>query len=209
MAWRAVPRAEHRLARLLLWAAGLQLLAAELRGARFGIISDRYILIPAVLSIPWAAAAMNEFAQRISAGRTNGPARLIRRWIVPAVLSGPMIYACLQQGNLSAAHVRAAGMWLAGQTQAPGPVLCPHQIRAVAFYADRPCVWPFDDQGVPHEQIPQAGGAVWLATQSNLSGLSRQEREFIERVRISSTDSVVQRFETPNGSVLELVRLKR
>lgn len=194
LAWPAVRPAQTRLARLVALAILLQLLATQLRGGRHGEISQRYLMIPVALSIPWAAEALRQAAialRRLRRGKLPqlirfapvfaGPARrapLVGLSLV-ALLISPMIWYCLRPTPAGADALRLAGRWLSEHARPGDRILTPREMSPVPFYADLPHEWPFDAIGQP---IP-AQPAQWFVDRIGASPLPADQMAQLESLR--------------------------
>lgn len=211
--WRRVPRGEANGRRLLAAAAGLQLLAAQLRGSSFDVISNRYMLIPAALSIPWAAAglrgALGLLAERIRRRRNDVSAARVSRALalVTALALSPMIYRCLRLPPSGADAMRAAGNWLRTHATSGDRLAgTPHMDR-VAFYAGLPHLCP-DIRGAAPRIVATPG--TWFADlrRPDEDELTPAQRGFLTdlRRRVAGHDPVA-RYATPPGPPLDVFAL--
>lgn len=163
---RSAPKAERSCARLVLLAVALQVLAVQLRVKSYGEISSRYLVIPAALCIPWAAAGMATvvrlLALRMSMrgrgeeARPRGKhdvlitepsfaaqddRRLRSLWLSASILVfAPLVYYASQQFGADKASYKLAGWWLRSNTDPKERILAHEDAERIMFYAGR--TWP-------------------------------------------------------------------
>jgi len=194
LAWPAVRPAHARWARLVAIAILLQLVATQLRGGRHGEISQRYLMIPVALSIPWAAEAMRQAAialRRMMHGRSPqlirfapvfGTPRRRASWAglcILAVFMSPMIWYGIRPAPAGADAPRQAGRWLAEHAGIGDRILTPRELSPVAFYAGLPHEWPFDSINQPVGVQP----TKWFVDRTNASALPPEQAAFLESIR--------------------------
>lgn len=220
LAWPAVRPAQARLARLVAVAILLQLLATQLRGARHGEISQRYLMIPVALSIPWAAEALRQAAIALRHVRRGKLPQLIRfapvfagparraPWIglsLVALLISPMIWFCIRPTPGGADTPRRAGRWLAEHAKPGDRILTPREMSPVPFYADLPHEWPFDAIGQP---IP-AQPSQWFVDRIGASPLPADQAAYLQRVRGQIADRRADAaFGLPGGDSINVYALR-
>lgn len=150
---KTAPRPESRGARLVVVAIALQLVAVQLRVKSYGEISSRYLLIPAALTIPWAATGLSALITMIAAALARGAgdtgadaAMMARRRIRSLWLSAslvvfvPLVYYATMQINADKAPYKLAGWWLRSNTKRADRVHAHDRLEQVMFYAGR--TWP-------------------------------------------------------------------
>lgn len=139
---KTVPRAEPRARQLVLAAAVMQLVLVPLRVGVFGQISSRYMIIPAALCLPWAAAAFVSILRSI-AGRITDPtpprraAVWLSGWIIALT---PLVYYVSIPVNAGMQRLREAGAWLGEQAGPDELILAHERLEQLIFYTDR--TWP-------------------------------------------------------------------
>ncbi len=216
LAWPAVRPAQARLARLVAIAVLLQLVATQLRGARHGEISQRYLMIPVALSIPWAAEALRQAAialRRMQRGKLPQLIRFVPVFADPprrapliglvlvSILISPMIWFCLRPTPKGADAPRRAGRWLA-EHAAPGDrILTPREMSPVPFYANLPHEWPFDAIGQP---IP-AEPAQWFIDRIGASPLPADQTAYLDSIRkMVSGAKPIQSWQMPGSDLINV-----
>ncbi|MFQ5425274.1 MAG: glycosyltransferase family 39 protein [Phycisphaerae bacterium] len=211
--WSRVPRSEPTARRLVAVAAMLQLIATQLRGASFDVISGRYMLIPAALSIPWAAAglrcAVESLVERVASRRADARAQRSRpRTIAVAVgliAVSPMVYVCLRRPPAGADFLRRAGQWLADHRRAGDRLLAAPALDCVAFYGDLPHLVPGGDEATAASAVTAPG--TWFADYSDSHRLSDAERRFLDRAREAAADREPEStWRSADGQTLRLYR---
>jgi hypothetical protein len=136
---RLMPRADPCGRRLVILAASAQLILVVLRVGVFGEISSRYMVIPAALVIPWAAAAfvavVGMLASRIM---DPTPTRRAAVWVSGyIVVLAPLIYYVCLPVNDGTQRYRAAGIWLRQHAGGEQAVLAHDRLEQIMFYAGR------------------------------------------------------------------------
>lgn len=142
---KTVPRAEQKGKQLVLVAVGIHVALVLLRVRVFGEISSRYMIIPAVLCLPWAAASMMMLFATITDlfAKANKNAKLSRTetrlvllcgW---AVILAPLAYYICLPVNDGKQPYRIAGLWLRKQAASDDVVLAHERLEQLMFYANR------------------------------------------------------------------------
>jgi hypothetical protein len=136
---RSTPRAPAVGRRLFIAAVLLQLLAVALRVRRHGEISSRYMIIPLVLCLPWAAAGLSTFLNLLSARLRSGAyLRAIDvRSLGIVVAALPMLYYAAAPVNADRAGYRRAGEWLREHAGPNDLVLAHERLGQIMYYAGR------------------------------------------------------------------------
>jgi len=135
------PSAEPQGRRLVVAAALVHVVLVMVRGEIYGDTSDRYVVIPAALAIPWAGAGwvclMRLARDRIAAGGA-------RQVVVGLVMLAPIVPMAVYlvrpvYGGKEA--LREAGCWLREHADPTDLVLAHRNLEQVMYYADRvyPC----------------------------------------------------------------------
>ena len=147
---KSVPRAESRAARLVILAIILQLLAVQLRVKSYGEISSRYLVIPAALTTPWAAAALATLvpliAGRLARAANDDSLHLARQrlrslWLSASLLVFvPLVFYATKPINADKAPYKLAGWWLRSNTQRTDRIFAHDRLEQLMFYAGR--IWP-------------------------------------------------------------------
>lgn len=198
--WRRVPRGEPAARQLVIAAALLQCLAAQLRGSALGVISDRYMLIPAALSIPWAAAGLRWTLEALFArgqAATPQPRRTAAVYAITLLAVSPMIYRCIRPVPDEAAYMRHAGIWLAARAGPGDRIVGAPQLDRVAFYAGLPLLPP-----------ESAKPGMWFADHSDPLRISDSERNSIDALRRRIANQEPATMSTgPDGQYVKLYRL--
>ncbi len=136
---KTVPRAESRGRRLAAVCVTTQVALVMLRAVVFDGTSSRYMIIPAAMCIPWAAAAFVTLAGAV-ARRTPHPttSRTVATWVSAALLAlMPLAYYITLPLDRGQRQFRQAGTWLR-QHAAPDALVMAHsRLDRVMFYADR------------------------------------------------------------------------
>lgn len=118
--------------------------AVALRGSSFGVISSRYMLIPAALTLPWSAAGLcclvDWIALRKAASR--GLAWMVA-WFVIAGITLPYALRTIHAQDV---YLRDAGQWLRTAANPEDEVLAEHRACQTVFYSNvRWNEWPGED----------------------------------------------------------------
>ena len=213
---RTAPRAESRASRLVVVAIALQLVAVQLRVRSYGEISSRYLLIPAALTIPWAAAGLSSLVTVIAAalargaGETGADAAIVARrrvrslWLSASlVVFVPLISYATMQVNADKAPYKLAGWWLRSNTKRSDRVHAHDRLEQVMFYAGRTwpeTTWVYGDDG--HSK----------PTLERLDGIIRDTRpDYVVDVRRSrggdaaAQDDYFQRLTSGESNSLEVI----
>ncbi len=137
--WKTLPRARRKEARLVAAAIGMQLLLIQLRIIVYdGEISSRYLIIPAALSIPWAAAAFVSIVTHVAARIYDPkPSRRAAVWCSAFLIAlTPLVYYITRGEHRQDNSLRAAGLWLRSELESDDTVLSSSRLRPVKFYAE-------------------------------------------------------------------------
>jgi len=174
LAWAAVPRCEVNARRMITAAVALQVVATALRGLQFGEVSGRYMVLPTVLCLPWAAAALVTVWRRLVSSPTNegqrGGAglRLLTGFALIAVVFVPLGYFVVRPADPAAGAPRQAGEWLKTLVPPFDTILIEPKLGRLAFYADRQAVWPPENQRLADfVTSPPYRTAAWFVDQPN------------------------------------------
>jgi len=131
---RSAPRARTTGAALVGMAIGLQLAAVLLRVKAYGEISSRYMVIPAALTIPWAAAGFATLVSLIAARRPPRRASTIVTIAIVIALA-PLAWFCSRPINADKACLREAGQWLAQNAGSDDVIMAHDRLEQLMFYA--------------------------------------------------------------------------
>lgn len=175
--WGRVPRSEPSAKRLVVLAALLQIIAAQARGMQFGIISDRYLLIPAGLSIPWSAAGLLAITRALAARFGRSMDRILPIAALIGVV--PMAIYDLMPTSKGTRWEREAGAWIADHATKGDVVVAAHQRSPVAFYAGLERRWPIDERTI--RVIRE--GAAWVVDDPGMSRITKEERALLAKCR--------------------------
>lgn len=136
---RLMPMAEPRGRRLIVLAVLAQLVLVLLRAGVFGELSSRYMVIPAALVIPWAAAAFVAIVRKLASGIMDPtPSRKAAVWVSGYIVAlVPLIYYVSIPVNDGTQRYRAAGLWLRDHADAEDTVLAHGRLEQIMFYAGR------------------------------------------------------------------------
>ncbi len=136
---RTMPVAERRGRDLFAVAALAQLALVQLRVSAYGEISSRYLVIPVVLSIPWAAAAFAALVTRISLRIYDpSPPRRAAVWLSGFIIAlTPLILYATRPVNAGKEHLRIAGLWLADRADDDDTIVAHNRLEQLMFYAGR------------------------------------------------------------------------
>lgn len=128
--WRRVPRATADPTRFMLLLLIVHAAAVYLRSQSFEVISTRYLLVPAGLTIPWAAAGLRALLDRVRGlfGGAGATGALGAVCVLMTVLGPKSI-------NESQRYLRDAGMWLRQNAAASDRVLADRRLSQVVFYS--------------------------------------------------------------------------
>lgn len=132
------PRAAADGRRLILVAVGLQALLMQARAIVYGELSARYVVIPLVLCIPWAASALRHILLRVATGIPGLTPRgrvmvLIMGLVLPL---SPLLAYALRPGEAAKAHYPEAGRWLRAALSTQDTVMAHKDLEQFMFYAD-------------------------------------------------------------------------
>ncbi len=185
--WRRMPKSDPTVKRLVMIAALLQILAAQARGMQYGIISDRYLLILAGLSIPWSASglwAISRFVgERYLQGREAiGRSDVARRSLTVAALIAiaPMAYYDLVPAPSGARWEREAGAWIAEHATKGDVVVAAHQRSPVSFYAGLERQWPVGE-GI--DRALSRASAAWVVDDPTMNRMTGDEKALLAECR--------------------------
>ena len=136
---KTAPRAESTGRRLVIVTVLLHLLAVQLRVKSYGEISSRYLVVPFILSVPWAATGFITFLSLLSYRiDPTKPGRLV------ALLLGggfavlfPLFYYATLPIHDGKQPLRTAGQWLYENADHDDIVLAHDRLEQSLFYADR------------------------------------------------------------------------
>jgi 4-amino-4-deoxy-L-arabinose transferase-like glycosyltransferase len=133
------PPAEPTGRRLVMAVVLLQLLAVQFRIKSYGEISSRYMIIPLVLSIPWAASGLLALLTIVSTRlRSVWNVQSIDVRTLGTVLAAlPMLYYLARPVNYDKAQYRQAGEWLHQHARPDDLVLARDRLEQLMFYAGR------------------------------------------------------------------------
>lgn len=143
---RLMPMAEPCGRRLVILAVLAQLALVLLRAGVFGELSSRYMVIPAALVIPWAAAAFVAILKML-ASRIMDPtaSRKTAVWVSGYIVAlVPLVYYVSIPVNDGTQRYRAAGLWLREHAGAEESILAHDRLGQIMFYAGRtypPTAW--------------------------------------------------------------------
>lgn len=184
--WRRSRSSDPAARQLVVAAAVLQLSAAELRGLSYGVISDRYILVPAALCIPWSATGMRSLAEWIAewigaASTRKGNVRIFT--VVAAVAVGLMAYRVVRTHRGGHFSLREAGTWLAAHAEPTDVLLAPRQLGPLSFYAGTRRWWPAGDSIEALRREVGIAAPRWFADAAAQSGLTESERGLLSEMR--------------------------
>ncbi len=143
---KTVPRAELTAKRLLFAVVLIHVVLVQARLMRYGETSSRYMVIPAALCLPWAAAALATMLRGIVTRlHRPTPARIASVWVVGwlATLAVPAYYLARPVNYADAAY-RTAGLWLRERADPDDRILAHERLDQLMFYSGRG--WPDDDK---------------------------------------------------------------
>lgn len=128
--WRRVPRAAADPTRFILLLLVVHCIAVYLRSRSFEVISTRYLLVPAGLTIPWAAAGLLAMLERVREryGGAGAAGTLGAVCVIMSVLGPKSI-------NDSQRYLRDAAMWLRVNAAATDRVLADRRLSQVVYYS--------------------------------------------------------------------------
>jgi len=137
--WKRAATADAGWRRLVLVAVIFQIILTQLRASSYDHqISTRYMLLPAALSLPWAASGLVALLDRLLAPAKSGNAAraglLVLGLIAPLI---PQIVYHLRPINGECWAYRAAGRWLDEQVSAGELVMAHDRLEQLMFYAGR------------------------------------------------------------------------
>lgn len=133
---RSAPRARSTGASLVGIAIALQLAAVMLRVKTYGELSARYLVIPAALTIPWAAAGFMTLASLVAARRPERRAPLVAATGLVLVLA-PLAWFCSRPINGDKACLRLAGQWISENAGGDAVIMAHNRLEQLMFYAGR------------------------------------------------------------------------
>ncbi len=136
---RSTPQAPVVGRRLVLLAVLLQLAAVMFRVRRHGEISSRYMVIPLVLCLPWAAAGLTTLLDLISVRLRAGASlrALDVRALGVVAVALPMLYFTAAPVNQDRAGFRQAGEWLRRHAEPDDTILAHERLGQIMYYAGR------------------------------------------------------------------------
>lgn len=133
---RSAPRARSTGASLVVIAIALQLAAVMLRVKTYGELSARYLVIPAAMTIPWAAAGFMTLASLLAARQPDRRAPLVAATGLVLVLA-PLAWFCSRPINGDKACLRLAGQWLSEHAGGDAVIMAHNRLEQLMFYAGR------------------------------------------------------------------------
>lgn len=133
---RSAPRARRAGAAVVALAIGLQLVAVLLRVKSYGEISSRYLVLPAALTIPWAAAGFASLVSLVAARRPSHRASTLVAVALLLVLA-PLAWFCTRPIHADKACLREAGQWLEQNAGRDAVVMAHDRLEQLMFYAGR------------------------------------------------------------------------
>ncbi len=157
---KTVPQAESRGRRLAAICVMTQVALVLIRIAVFGGTSSRYMIIPAALCIPWAAAAFVTLTVA-TARHTRHPttSRTAATWISASLLAlMPLAYYITLPLDRGQEQYRQAGQWLRRNAKPDDLVMGHARLDRVMFYADRTyptATWLMSDEDDSPDRIRQ------------------------------------------------------
>lgn len=131
---KSAPPAETHGRRLVATAAVLHVLLVVVRAQVYGDTSDRYVVIPVALSIPWAASGW------LSLLRLAGRRVAARRRMYAAILLAPLVPMAIylvRPVYPGKEPLRLAGLWLRAHADRGDRILAHEHLEQIMFYADR------------------------------------------------------------------------
>ncbi len=138
---KSAPRAEPTGRRLVVIAILLHLVAVQLRVKAFGEISSRYLVIPAALTIPWAAAGaitiLTVVAARLRASADDLRSTFVVWLVGSLIIVLPLLYYTTRPADESKRHYRQAGDWLRKHASPADRILAHDRLEQLMFYAAR------------------------------------------------------------------------
>ncbi len=137
--WKRAAVADSGWRRLVLAAVIFQIILTQLRASSYDHqISTRYMLLPAALSLPWAASGLVALLDRLLASTRSGNTVRVGLLILGLVAPlAPQIAYHLRPINGERWAYRAAGRWL-GEQMSVGEVVMGHdRLEQLMFYAGR------------------------------------------------------------------------
>ncbi len=145
--WKAVPRGENHLKRLCAWLIGWHLLLVIARVSMHGELSTRYLVIPAALTIPWAAAGFVGLIRVLAARQNPANPNCVRLYLIAGfvLVAAPMVPYLLRPINSTRMPYREAGLWLAERAAADDVIIASDvDLKQAQFYAGR--MYPNDEK---------------------------------------------------------------
>lgn len=136
---RLMPTAEPCGRRLIVLAVLAQLVLVLLRAGVFGELSSRYMVIPAALAIPWAAAAFVAIVRKLASRIMDPtPSRKAAVWVSGYIVAlVPLIYYVSLPVNDGTQRYRAAGLWIREHATDEDTILAHGRLEQIMFYAGR------------------------------------------------------------------------
>jgi len=185
--WKAAPRGENHLKQLCAWLIAWHLLLVLARVSMHGELSTRYLVIPAALTIPWAAAGYVALMRYLATRRTIGQPRNVARFLVVGMVfvAAPMVPYLLRPINSTRLPYREAGLWLAQHTAADEVIIASDvDLKQAQFYAGR--MYPDDEN--------------WLI--GNIDTLTQDDRTNLHWfiTFLETTDGSIARTSAPSAA---------
>ena len=148
---KTVPRAEPKGKQFVLIAVLIHVLLVLLRVSVFGETSTRYMVIPVVLCLPWAAAALTTIFSALATRSAHSEMKLrmvcLCGWIVTLAL--PLYYVSLPV-NAGKEPYRVAGIWLRQHADPDDFALAHDRLEQFMFYAGR--TYPHQDKWLKYKE---------------------------------------------------------
>jgi hypothetical protein len=132
---RSAPIAIRSKALVVGAAIALQLVAVQLRVKSYGEISSRYVVIPAALTIPWAAAGMYALLTMIYQRSPKNAQWAVGLFLV--IIFAPLGYCSERAINREGRAYREAGVWLGMHAGATDSIVAHERLEQLMFYAGR------------------------------------------------------------------------
>jgi len=144
--WKAVPRGENHLKQLCAWLIGWHLLLVLARVSMHGELSTRYLVIPAALTIPWAAEGYVALVRYLATRTTATQPRNVAQFLIVGMVlvAAPMVPYLMRPINSTRLPYREAGLWLAQHAAADEVIIASDvDLKQAQFYAGR--MYPNND----------------------------------------------------------------